>query len=306
LEGREVTRGIYLVANRRVERSTSNLIYSIRRSGCTLPILLIPFDDDVPTDRRVREDATLLPVESFPAEARRLVELSRLWPRTPAGLFRRFLAWYGPFDEFIYSDNDIVALGDWTAYLEHLSGFDLVHADREYTTGGRYNYPNPGAVERELGADAINRLLTAGHFAAHKRKDITAVFERTLAWIRQHPGIVEEHDQAFLNLAVVLGPLRTQNLCRTHQWPSSWAGDYRNSLHVVQTAQGPGRLLHLHYSGGTSGGYAATEDFLQADSTDAERLRHLTAAAFQHWSGLHYLRGRFARGLRRRLKKLIR
>jgi hypothetical protein len=301
-----VTRGIYLVANRRVERHVANLIYSIRRSGCALPIVLIPFNDDLPTDRRVTEAVTLMPVESFPAEGRALVgELSRLWPRTAVGLFRRFLAWYGPFDEFIYTDNDIVALGDWAPYLDALDGFDLVHADQEYTTGGKYNYPDPPAIKRELGAGALDSLLTAGHFAARKKEGITAVFERTIAWIRQHPDISGEHDQAFLHLAILLGPLRAQNLCRTQQWPGTWAGNYRNALDVVQAAQGPGRLLQLHFSGGMSGGYAATEDFLYADCTNTERMRHLTAAAFQHWSGLHYLRGQLARGLKRRLLKLI-
>lgn len=301
-----MTRGIYLVANRRVERMTANLIYSIRRSGCTLPIMLIPFDHEAPTDPRVREAATLLPIESFPAEARALLDdLTCLWPRTRAGLFRRFLAWYGPLDEFIYSDNDIVALGDWTPYLDHLAGFDLVHADREFATGGIYNYPDPAALERELGAGALLSVLTAGHFAGRKRDDITDIFQRTLAWIRRHPNIAEEHDQAFLHLAVLLGPLRPRNLCQSDAWPSSWAGDYRNALDVVQAAQGPGRLLHLHYSGGVSGGYAAAEDFCYADCTDAARMRHLTAAAFRHWSGLHYVRGQFARGLRRRVKEMF-
>jgi hypothetical protein len=302
-----MTRGIYLVANRRVERSAANLVYSIRRSGCALPITLIPFDDDLPTHRGLLAETTLSPVESFSAEGCTVVaELGRLWPRMKAGLFRRFLAWYGPYDEFIYSDNDIVALGDWAPYFDNLSGFDLVHADREFTTGGVYNYPDPSAIQREFGSGALDSVLTAGHFAARKLENITDMFGRTIAWIRQHPGIAREHDQAFLHLAVLLGPLRLQNLCRTQEWRSPWAGDYRNALDVVQAAQGPGRLLQLHYSGGLSDGYAATEEFCYADCTDAERLRHLTVAAFRHWTGLHYLTGKFARGLKRRLAPLRR
>ena len=301
-----MTRGIYLVANRRVERIAANLVYTIRQSGCTLPIALIPYDDDLPTHPGLLAETTLLPVESFPAEGQALVAtLSQMWPRTSVGLFRRFLAWYGPYDEFIYTDNDIVALGNWAPYFEQLEGFDLVHADQEYLTGGKYNYPDPVALERELGSGALNAMLTAGHFAARRKDEITAVFEKTIAWIRQHPKLANEHDQAFLHLALLLGPLRKQNLCQPpHHWPSTWAGDYRNALAVVQAAQGPRRLLHLHYSGGVSGGYAASEEFCYADCTDRERARHLVAAAFTHWSGLHYLRGRFAKGLKRRLKSL--
>jgi hypothetical protein len=301
-----MSRGIYLVANRRVEWLAANLVYSIRRSGCTLPISLIPYDDDLPVDPGLLAEARLLRVEDFPNEARALMAgLNRLWPRTSVGLFRRFLAWYGPYDEFIYSDNDIVALGDWTTYLDHLEGFDLVHADEEYTTGGIFNYYDPSAIQREFGTGALDSLVTAGHFASRKKDDMTALFARTIAWIREHPKIAREHDQAFLHLALLLGGLRRQNLCQPpHEWPSPWAGDYRNTLDVVQAVQGPGRLLQLHYSGGVSNGYAAREELFFANRTDDERMRRLVGTALAHWSGLHYLRGQFLSGLKRRLGRL--
>jgi hypothetical protein len=300
-----MSRGIYLVANRRSERSAANLVYSIRASGCTAPIGLIPYDDDGPTLPALRAATTFMPLDSFPAAALALLdELRAFYPRTSAGLLRRFLAFYGPYEEFIYTDNDIVALGNWDAYFESLTDADLVHADEEYRTGGKYNYLDPAALERELGADALDSQLTAGHFAARQRGDITSVFQSAMSWIRAHPGIAREHDQAFLHLAVLLGPLRAINLCRPpHNWRSTWAGDYRNSLAVVQAAQGPGRLLHLHYSGGTTEGYAAREDFNYADCTDAERMRRLTRAALLHRTGLFYLQGQFLRGLKRRLRR---
>jgi hypothetical protein len=170
-------------------------------------------------------------------------------------------------------------------------------------TKGRFNYHDPAALTRELGPDALLSALTAGHFAARRRPDMTELFRRVIAWIARHPQIAMPHDQAFLHLTVLLGGLRTLNFCRPpHDWPSTWAGDYRNSLAVAQRVQGPGRLLHLHYSGGVSGGYAAREDFLYADCSDAERLRHLTAAAFAHGSGLHAWRRRIWPGLKRRLQ----
>jgi hypothetical protein len=299
-----MSRGIYLVANRRSERSAANLVYSIRASGCALPIALIPYDADAPTLPALLKETTFMPVESFPAEARAMVdELQRLYPRTSAGLLRRFLAFYGPHDEFIYTDNDIVALGNWDAYFEYLNAADLVHADQEYRTGGKYNYLDPAAIEREFGAGALDSQLTAGHFAARRRDDLAAIFQRAMAWVRAHPGVAREHDQAFFHLAVLLGPLRTLNLCRPpHDWRSTWAGDYRNSLAVVQAAQGPGCLLHLHYSGGTTKGFAAQEDFNFANCSDAERMRRLVAAAFQHATGLFYLKGQFLRGVKRRLR----
>ena len=299
-----MSRGIYLVANRRSERQAANLVHSLRQAGCALPILLIPYDDQLAAHPTLRAETTLMPVESFPGEARAVLDdLRELWPRTSPGLLRRFLAFHGPHDEFIYTDNDIVALGDWTPYFEPLRDHDLVHADREFETGGKYNYRDPGALTRELGPEALASALTAGHFAARRRPDVAELFRETIAWIARHPEIAMPHDQAFLHLAILLGGLRTLNFCRPpHDWPSTWAGDFRNSLAVAQRVQGPGRLLHLHYSGGNSHGYAAVEDFCYADCTDAERIRHLATAAFVHGSGLHAWRRRLWPGLKRRLQ----
>ncbi len=299
-----MSRGIYLVANRRSERQAANLVYSLRQSGCTLPIGLIPYDDDLPAHPPLLAETTFMPVESFPAEGRAVLdEIRQLWPFTSLGLLRRFLAFYGPYDEFIYTDNDIVALGDWTPYFDPLADHDLVHADQEFKTAGQYNYHDPAALTREFGRDALLSALTAGHFAARRRPDCTELFRRAIAWIRQHPQIPMAHDQAFLHLTILLGGLRTLNFCRPpHNWPSTWAADYRNSLAVAQRVQGPGRLLHLHYSGGLSNGYAAVEDFCYADNSNAERLRHLATAALVHGSGLHVLRRRIWPALRRRLR----
>jgi hypothetical protein len=297
-----MSRGIYLVANRRSERQAANLVHTLRQSGCALPIALIPYDDDLPRHPALLAETTPMPVESFPAEGRAILdEIRRLWPRTSAGLLRRFLAFYGPYDEFIYTDNDIVALGDWAPYFEPLPDYDLVHADQEFQTGGRYNYRDPAALQREFGDDALESALTAGHFAARKRPDMTELFRRAIAWIERHPEIAMPHDQAFLHLAILLGQLRTLNFCRPpHDWPSTWAADYSNTLAVTQRAQGPGRLLHLHYSGGTSNGYAAVEDFCYADCSNAGRMRHLVRAALVHGSGLHTLRRRVWPALKRR------
>ena len=298
-----MNRGIYLVANRRSEREAANLVHSLRQAGCRWPIALIPFDDDLPTHPRLRAETTLLDLKSFPREALELLgQIAALWPKSRPGLFRRMLAWYGPFDEFIYSDNDIVALGDWTPYLDRLGVADLLHADVEYTTGGIFAYKKPVVVVESFGPAALDSVFTTGHFASHKNPDITSIFSATIAWLRDHPGVAHEVDGSFLHLAVLVGSLRVTNLCQPpDDWASPWAGDYRNALEVAQAAR-RGKLLQLHYSGWIPDGYLAREEFLFSDLTDSERMRRLIGAALGRWSGLHYLNGKFKRGLLRRFE----
>jgi len=285
-------RGIYLVTNRRSEREAANLIYSLRGAGCQLPIALIPFDDRVPTHSRLLAETTQMDIASFPQEIRDIfAQIHELWPDSNGGLFRRMAAWYGPFDEFIYSDNDIVALGDWTPYFDHLDGYDLVHADKEYTTGGIFAYRQPATVVENFGPIAIDSLFTTGHFAARKNPDMTRIFSATLDWLRANPHVAFRVDGSFIHLATLIGKFRIKNMCQPPEdWPSPWAGDYRNALEVVQTAQRGKPLLQIHYSGGYPDGYEARDEFSFSDCTDVVRLRRLLWAAVRHWSGAHFLK----------------
>jgi len=301
-----MTRGIYLVANRRSEVESANLVYSLRRAGCRLPIALIPFDDQVPTHPRLLAETTRMEIESFPQDIHTLLaQIHDLWPKSREGLFRRMAAWYGPFDEFIYSDNDIVALGDWTPYFDHLDDHDIVHADKEYTTGGIYAYSKPATVVEKFGPTALDSLFTTGHFAARKNPDMTRIFTATIDWLREHPDVAYRVDGSLLHLAVLVGQLRIKNLCQMPEdWPSPWAGDYRNALDVVQTALRGKPLLQIHYSGGYPDGYEARHEFCFSDATDAERQRRLLWATVKHWSGACFLKKVWL-GLKRRLKSKL-
>jgi hypothetical protein len=272
----------------------------LRQAGCAWPIALIPFDDDVPTDPRLLAETTILNLEKFPREAIDLLaQIGRLWPKSRLGLFRRLLAWYGPFDEFIYTDNDIVALGDWTVYFDRLAGADLVHADWEYKTVGIFAYAKPEIVVEKFGPAALDSLFTTGHFASRKKPEMTAIFSQTIAWLRENPGVAFEVDGPLLHLAMLVGSQRVVNLCREpDHLPSPWAGDYRNALEVAQAASRG--LRKLHYSGWTPDGYYAREEFTHSNLTDAARLRRMLGAALYHWSGLFYLNGKFKHGLKRR------
>ena len=149
-------RGIYLVANRRSSALCNNLIASIRRCGCNLPIRVIPYGGSplVPDPRW--DGVKLLSLSDFPAEGLAFFrELTGRIRDCSPGHLRRYLCWFGEFDEFLYSDNDIVALMNWEELFPYLENYEIVHADEEFTTGGKYNMQRPDRFEELMGAGTL-------------------------------------------------------------------------------------------------------------------------------------------------------
>ena len=302
-------RGIYLVANERSEAQCVNLVYSIRKSGCKLPIRLIPFGGRPVRDQKLLAEVEVVEVSSFPEAARQFIdELAEVLSDCPRGFLYRFLSWFGDWDEFIYSDNDVVALMNWEHLFDKLPEQSIVHADEEYTTKGRFNYDRPDIIEEIFGDGALLSAVTAGHFATHRDSNMVDHMRLTITWFKNNPGIAKKHDQAFLHLAALIGNWKILNLCRPpHEWLSSWAGDYGNTLSVIHAIQSDSarKISHLHFSGGAPIGTEPTADLLHSHLDSNQRTRKLTWLGFlQHcgWFSMHSLKKRIQRGIVRRWK----
>lgn len=289
-----VKRGIYLVANLRSEILCENLIYSIRQSGCLLPIRLIHFGGAPVQSPYILDNVEFLQPTAFSEQALAFVNnLQTVLTDCPRGFLYRFLAWFGDWDEFIYADNDIVALCNWEVLFEHLAGHDLVHADEEYITEGKYNYLKPQAVKELFGQDALSSAITAGHFAARRNEGMIKSINDAVDWFTQNPSIPKKHDQALLHVASLLGQWKMVNLCKPpYNWLSSWAGDYKNSLaiiHQLQNYQDKRSISHLHYSGSQPTGTRPIEDLLFAYANSKARLQNITVNGLKELSGLTYI-----------------
>lgn len=287
-------KGIYLVANQKSETFCENLIYSIRASGCTLPIRVIPFGGQAVASTYILKEAELYPLTSFPQLGLNFVaELRTVLVDCPMGFLYRFLAWFGDWDTFIYSDNDVVALMNWEYVLDFTNTHDFVHADEEYITEGKYNYDNPEEIELIFGQDALLSAFTAGHFAARKNEQFIADMKQAVQWYTKNPGIAKKHDQALMHIASLLGNWKIKNLCRhPHNWLSTWAGNYTNTLQVVHKIQHSNiykPISHLHYSGHTPSGTKPIEDFLYANADERKRTAQLFVRGARDLSGYTYL-----------------
>lgn len=294
-----------MVANQKSQGMCENLIFSIRNTGCNLPIRIIHFGGKPVNSNYLLKEAELVFFEDAPPEAKAFVhELRTVLTDCPLGYLYRYLAWFSDWEEFIYSDNDIVALCDWQILLEQLLEFDLVHADEEYTTNGFFNYERPELLCEIFGDNALSSAFTAGHVVVKKNSRMIDDFRAAMDWFRQHPEIPQKHDQSLMHVSSLLGNWKILNLCKDQNWLSSWAGDYRNSLDLIQQIQGQkARISHIHYSGGTPNGNLAIQDLLLSREDDNGRMKQLASIVLNHFSGYYKIRHWHSRG-RRLLKRV--
>jgi hypothetical protein len=295
-------RGIYLIANRQSAEECWNLIYSIRGCGCHLPIRIIPYGGDpLPADPKW-EDVRLLATSEFPAEGLAFVdELKRRIPQCPLGFLRRFLCWFGEFDEFLYSDNDIVALMNWEDLFPYLGNYEMVHADREYSTEGAFNLRQPARFEELMGPGSLELAVTAGHFLCRPQAQHRADLLAGLAWMEAHPEVPIWHDQALMHVTLALAKWPALNLCKPpHDWACSHAGSYENIWDVIRVIQVERRpISHMHFSGGVATRTGAIDELLLVNLSAKERKRKLLRALAWEASGLKSLGGLAKRAARR-------
>lgn len=324
-------KGIVLVANLKSQWYCENLIYSIRESGCTLPIRLIHFGGEPVNSKKILDEVEFLTVDDFSAEAKAFINnLRSVLTDCPMGFLYRFLAWFSDWDEFIYSDNDIVAMMNWEVLFEYLdNGCDLVHADEEYTTQGIFNYLMPTKIEEIFGQGSLSSSITAGHLLVKKNSEMIADMNAAVDWFKLNPEIPKKHDQSLIHIASLLGNWKILNLCKPpHNWLSSWSGDYKNSLDLIHVIQGCNNsktdsfkswfsnlshedknlynqessfksnkvsISHLHYSGRGRIGAEAIDDLMFSSQTNESRMIRFFKIEVADLFYVTYLKGQIKR-----------
>lgn len=330
-------KGIILVANLKSQWYCENLIYSIRKSGCQLPIRLIHFGGEPVTSKKILDEVEFLTVDNFSEEAKAFIDnLRSVLTDCPIGFLYRFLGWFSDWEEFIYSDNDIVALMNWERLFDYTQNYDLIHADEEYTTQGIYNYLLPEEIETMFGKGSLSTAMTAGHVLVKKNPKMIADMNAAVDWFKQNPDIPKKHDQSLMHIAALLGDWKLLNLCKPpHKWLSSWTGDYKNSLDLIHAIQGDGdretdsfkmwfsslaeeekkqyeqqsllkekkvSISHLHYSGRGRIGAEAIDDLMYSSQTNESRMMRFFKVQIADLFYITYIKGQIKR-VKRHLKR---
>jgi lipopolysaccharide biosynthesis glycosyltransferase len=182
-----MTDGIYILANDVVYDQLIALLNSIEvHAGKSYPICILPYDDQL---ERVKEEVKQRRnVEIFADTS--VIELWEkfafdVWQAHPSafniwseqgtsgvyrmGMHRRFCAFDGPFDRFIYLDADILVLNSLEYIFRQLNNHDFVVYDFQYkdpTHVYNVNFPQLYNIFPQSRVDS--EIFCAGMYASKK------------------------------------------------------------------------------------------------------------------------------------------
>jgi hypothetical protein len=160
------TEGIMCLANDAVLDNLIALCESVRTHSPNCALTVIPFDANLARTRAVLadfgydlyDDPSLVAMDSVG---------SSFWPNeaTKQHFLRKFCAFWGPYDTFVFLDADIVLLQGVEQYFEAFRDHD---ADLMYLATDIDNVYRPGPVRDEMISEFDSVGFNAGHFVARR------------------------------------------------------------------------------------------------------------------------------------------
>ncbi len=259
VNGFDVSRGIYIVANDKVMESAIALMASIRLYNCQVPVFLIPFDDNyqqVAAALSSLYGVRLFPNLEFVQQFTR--EIGQMFDRTFLALpnkMRKLCAWFGPLDEFLYIDTDIIVFEDIAANLNKLSEVDFFCCDYHHLSEKLRNVFSPVIKEQNIFTDSqLQDVFNSGFWASRKGTITESQMYNILRECAQHREYFDftqnVTDQPILNYMILkLIPKRCNLVKNSAAEPGSWAGSkHFQEIDYVLYDKGK-RLKYLHWAG---------------------------------------------------------
>lgn len=219
------TRGVYILGNDVVLEFAIGLFRSLRHYSPDIPVRLLPYDGRL---EKLRPWMKLYNIELHEDPDYGFYDRlgDDLWDVVHMGhhMFRKFAAFSGPFDDFLYLDIDIAALAPVeTLFAEFTrSGADFMTFDADLD-----NVYQRTPWRDELVRTGRTQGFTAGVFLA-RRESVTR--EELPALLSEAKGLrsnfVYQYDQPFFNFVVDMKGLRQVRLTEFNPaYPDKLWGD---------------------------------------------------------------------------------
>lgn len=195
-------KGIYTLANDKgsVIDDTLAFLNSLFTYEQNYPVMLIPYNDDYHKiasivgkqyDVKIYENKDLL--NAFDNAS------NDIFGKT-SHLFRKFACWFGPFDEFIYYDTDIVVLHEQKEIFDLLQNYDFVRDGSIRQLGIRTVFTERIYERNLFPREEIKELFNAGFFASKKR---VVSYDQLMRIFKEAVDIADifdmQNDQPLLN-----------------------------------------------------------------------------------------------------------
>ncbi len=255
-----MNRGIYITANDKVIDQAIALLNSIRLHDTETPIVMIPYDDnyhgiaDTLNQHygvKIYED-----LDFIDRLANKLYEVfgSKFFARP--NQFRKQACWFGPFDEFLYIDTDIVVFEKIVDNLNYLSQVDFICCDYQHL-GGIQNVFTPIVLaEKVFTEDEIKDTFNGGFWGSKKNLVSEQDLYETFAECAAHPEYFDfsqkTSDQPIINYMLLKRIPRRFNIVRREgKAPGNWGGtshfQRQGNILIDPSVNQP--LQYLHWAG---------------------------------------------------------
>jgi len=254
-----MSRGIYIVANDRVIENAIALLNSIRYYDQDVPVYLIPFNENY--HQVAAKLATLHQVQIFPdleLVEKFTIDISKIFDRDFLALpnkMRKLVVWFGPLDEFIYIDTDIVVFEKIADNLDKLAEVDFFCCDYHHANDKLRNIFSVQVKEQQIFTDTqLEDVFNSGFWASRKGVISEEQMHEALRECATHREYFDFSqgvtDQPILNYLVLkLIPKRGNLVKIPGGGPGSWAGSRNFQQQEYALYDRGQRLKYIHWAG---------------------------------------------------------
>ncbi|MGQ4646391.1 Npun_R2821/Npun_R2822 family protein [Lyngbya aestuarii] len=257
-----MSRGIYITANDRVIDQAIALLKSIRLYDADTPIILIPYDDNYQAVAQI--STTYYGVEIY-QDLQFIDRLShQLYEIFGEGFFarpnqfRKQACWFGPFEQFIYIDTDIVVFNQIAiaATINYLNNYDFICYDYQHKGGITNVFTSRVIEDNVFTLDELGDIFNGGFWGSKKQLISEETLYKSFAECASHPEYFDfsqkTSDQPIINYTILKHIPRRFNLVRRAGGaPGSWAGSkhfQRQGSQIIDPKVNQ-PLEYLHWAG---------------------------------------------------------
>ncbi len=255
-----MNRGIYIIANDKVTDQAIALLNSIRLHDVDTSVVMIPYDDNYHNIAYTLGQNygvnTYEDLDFIDRLSQKLYEIFGGQFFARPNQFRKQACWFGPFDEFLYIDTDIVVFEKIIDNLNYLKSTDFICCDYQHL-GGIKNVFSPRVMEDQLFTKYEVKSIFNGGFWGSKKNLISETelyefFSECAANTEYFDFSEKTSDQPIINYILLKRiPHRFNIVRREGKAPGNWAGtphfQCRGNLLFDPTVNQP--LQYLHWAG---------------------------------------------------------
>jgi hypothetical protein len=254
-----MNRGIYIVANDKVLDNAIALLNSIRYHDPDVPVFLIPFNDQYKKVAQIlkqKHHVEVFPnldfVEKFTQKVAEIFDRDFL---NNPNKMRKFVQWFGPLDEFLYIDTDIIVFEKIIDILNYLDKYEFICCDYHYKKRKLADVFSTAIQEQEIFSDReLEDVFNSGFWASKKgifsESQLYELLQECASHREYFDFSYKTTDQPILNYIILKSTEKRLNLVKiSDNEPGSWAG----SRHFIEKEHilydGEYRLRYLHWAG---------------------------------------------------------